>query len=131
MEWKEEYSVKVPSLDAQHKRLFVLFNDLKNENAAGNDARVNSVIKELLDYTLKHFFYEEQLLKEYGYSSLEEHQDVHDRLTGSVMEYKRKMDRKEKIDVEAMLDFLYDWLINHILKTDMMYSDFLKNRKVP
>jgi len=47
------------------------------------------------------------------------------------MEYKRKMDKKGKIDVEAMLDFLYDWLVNHILKTDMMYSDFLKNRKVP
>ncbi len=73
MKWKEEYSVKVPSLDAQHQRLFVLFNDLKNENSDGNDARVNSVIKELLDYTLKHFTYEEHLLKGHGYSGLEDH----------------------------------------------------------
>lgn len=129
MEWKEEYSVKVPSIDTQHKRLFALLNKLKS-NKEKQDQE-NSIIKELLDYTLKHFIYEENLLEQNGYAGLDDHREAHDKLTSKVMDLKKQVENEESIDIDALIAFLSDWLVNHILKTDMEYSEFLSQKKVP
>lgn len=130
MEWKEEYSVKVPSIDNQHKRLFALMGEVKQLKDKESED-VKPVLKELLDYTLKHFIYEENLMEEYGFAELEDHRIAHDKLTGQVMDLKHKVDNNEHIELESLLDFLNDWLVNHILKTDMKYSELLLQKKVP
>lgn len=129
--WSDKYSVKIKSIDVQHKRLFDLANqvhELLQESQA--QSKMRPIINELLDYTVKHFLYEERLLEENGYSELEKHQDSHDTITEKVGEYKTALEQGKEINVTEMLTFIVDWLQDHILKTDFQYTELLVSKGV-
>ncbi len=52
VEWNSNFSIKIKSIDDQHKKLFdlldILFDAMKNENAHGV---LSKIIKELIIYT--------------------------------------------------------------------------------
>ncbi len=59
LEWNENLSVGVPSIDEQHKALLALLNELFDSTQAGRgQAVLGKVLKELADYTVYHFKYE-------------------------------------------------------------------------
>ena len=63
LEWNENLSVGVPSIDKQHKALLGLLNELFDATQAGRGQVVlGKVLKELADYTVYHFQYEESPL---------------------------------------------------------------------
>jgi hemerythrin len=47
-EWKDAYSVKIPSIDAQHKTLFGLANDLNSAMTKGHGQDVLSGVLDRL-----------------------------------------------------------------------------------
>jgi len=67
-EWKPEYSVQIPEIDAQHQRLFCLAAELHNAMAQGKGKNVlEHSLAQLVDYTKTHFAHEERLMQESGY----------------------------------------------------------------
>ncbi|MCA9557536.1 MAG: hemerythrin domain-containing protein, partial [Myxococcales bacterium] len=61
-EWSDDYSVKVPSIDAQHKQLVGLLNELHDGMFSGAGmAHLESVLGGLIEYTAHHFAHEEEL----------------------------------------------------------------------
>ena len=60
LEWTEELSVGVPSIDEQHKVLIRLLNELFDATQAERgQTLLGKVLNELADYTVYHFQYEE------------------------------------------------------------------------
>ena len=129
--WSEKYSVHISTIDEQHKKLFDLINDL--HEAIVNEADVSiarKVVVELVNYTLQHFIYEENLLEEHGYPDLEDQRREHDDLTDKVMHYKKGLEAGTDIDLTELMSFMLEWLQEHILRSDMKYSPYLKERGV-
>ncbi len=132
IEWSDSMSVKIPSIDEQHKKLAGMVNALHEGIAKGNSKEVLVYVFDgLAKYTVDHFEYEEKLFEEFGYEDSEMHITEHQDLVQQVVELKQKMDDEEgfMFGLEVM-DFLKSWLTEHIMGSDMDYSSFLVSKGV-
>ncbi len=131
MPWKEEYSVGIKIFDDQHKKMFGYINDL---NEALMDVEEQAVLfeilKRLIDYTYKHFKDEEDNLRKYGFPQLSEHEEEHRKLTESVKQFSEEFNNYDSAMSVKVMDFLYHWITDHILDSDMKYSEFLKDKEI-
>ena len=123
--WNNSFSVGVQELDKQHKKLINLINNLIEMKDAKVDSEIISdALTEMTKYTLEHFEAEEKLMNENNYPDYSLHKGQH-------MQFKKQtakfcmdtMSYKSTIPIE-ILTFLKEWLINHILDSDMQYKTF-------
>jgi hemerythrin len=121
--WREAYSVHIPQIDAQHQQLIALINDLHAAmmKGAGNQA-LGRILNELVRYTESHFSYEEAMLQQRGYSSLMAHRAEHRQLTQQILDLQTQFRSGKLLMTMQVMQFLKDWLANHILTRDMQYS---------
>ncbi len=126
MEWRDQFSVGIPSVDRQHKVLIKYINQLHSASRKGESAlEVSRVLGGLISYTKVHFAYEEMMFRTYGYPESEDHAISHKRLLEKVASYKRRFDSGEADIAKELLDLLIYWLNHHILEEDMAYSSYL------
>lgn len=129
--WSDDYSVKVPSIDAQHHRLVDMLNELHDGMVAGKASEhVASVLDGLIAYTAQHFSYEEELFAKYAYPEAAEHIAEHQKLVEQVVAFKTKLLAKEATITMELVKFLKNWLIGHILGSDKKYSALLVEQRV-
>jgi hemerythrin-like metal-binding protein len=121
--WSEMMSVGVPVLDADHKTLVGLINNLHRSVGDREEyATLGSVLKALEDYADHHFAREERVMEVCKYPSLETHANMHRRLAKHVRDLKSSYDvDRTAVRAKDCLDFLHKWLIEHICSTDMDY----------
>jgi hemerythrin len=127
--WNESYSVHIKQLDEQHKKLFQIVNALYDamKNGKGNDV-LAGVFDELINYTKLHFSTEENLLKIHNYPNLTAHKMEHERLVNQVLDLQKQfMDGGAALSIKVS-NFLKEWLMNHIKKSDIAYSKYLKQK---
>lgn len=131
IQWNAQLSVGINSIDDQHKKLINMINALNDALAEGQaDDILVKIFDGLAVYTVKHFGYEEELFAQHGYAESQVHKNEHDALIKQVIELQQKMnDGSFMIGIEVMA-FLKEWLMNHILKTDMEYTQFLVSKGV-
>jgi len=127
--WCDDYAMRIPSIDAQHRGLVDMLNSLHNGMLEGTgQEQLGPLLRGLIDYTGSHFEHEEQLFAQYQYPQAERHTQEHRELTQKVLEFKDKLESGQaRITVELMI-FLKDWLIHHILGSDKAYSKHLIER---
>jgi len=126
--WNPDYSVNVAPLDDQHKMLFRLIDDLGESIRQGKSESLGTTVIELDNYTLYHFITEERLLESYGYPGLERHRKEHEKFAASVKEFKNKLAQDNSTLSMDILNYLQNWLKNHILVTDKKYSSYLNEK---
>ena len=128
--WTEELSIGVEAVDSDHQLLVHLINQLDEavEDGQGQDT-VGSVLNVLFDYTEYHFDREELLMEACGYVGFEKHRDMHSDLKAKVVEIRDAFlaDEKAVLGVEV-LQFLKDWLTDHIIGQDKLFKDCLASR---
>ena len=130
-QWTDDYSVKVPSIDAQHKMLVAMLNELHDGMSRGAGAeQLSKILAGLIEYTAKHFAHEEELFAEHGYPEAEEHIAEHKRLVDQVLAFQAKFEAKQASINMELMKFLKDWLIKHILGSDMRFSAYFVERHV-
>lgn len=129
--WDNSYSVKVKRFDDDHRQLFMIINELYDGMVArrGHDVLQN-VLAELLIYTKRHFIGEEQLMRSAGYPQLQAQIEQHRRFTGKIQEVSAKYKAGELGMTVETLDFLTNWLKNHIVAVDKRYSEFLNAKGI-
>jgi len=87
-----------------------------------------AIATSLVGYTRAHFKFEETLFERHGYPLEKEHCKHHQDLVEEVKAVMEKLRRREEGVAEEVLPFLINWLNNHILKEDMQYADFFKEK---
>ncbi len=124
--WKTEYSVKVPEIDDQHRKLIAIINRLADAMSVGRGRDVlDAVMADLMSYTEYHFGTEERLFRQHGYSQEEQHKRAHAEFTTRAQEIKDAADREgRRSSVDVML-FLSSWLDKHILQEDREFGAYL------
>ncbi len=127
MEWTDKLSVGVPSIDAQHKKLVAMANELYDAMKAGHGKDVlNKTLDGLIGYTVTHFNYEEKLFAQTGYPATAPHKKEHEDLKKQVLEIQEKMKAGVSFSQSMqVMDFLKKWLTNHIMVVDKAYGPHL------
>ena len=128
--WKKEYETGIEKIDSQHENLFKLINELYNECVLNrNEDIVQNTIIELKLYTIFHFSQEDKLFKKYRYgkSEYEEHIKEHETFLEKIAEF--MADSSSKLELGyRILEFLRNWIVDHILVIDMKFVSFLKKK---
>jgi hemerythrin-like metal-binding protein len=127
MEWNDKLSVGVASIDAQHKKLVAMANGLYDAMKAGHGKEIlNETLAGLINYTVTHFKYEEKLFAQTAYAKAAPHLKEHEDLTKQVLAIQEKMKAGVSFaqSMEVM-EFLKNWLINHIMVSDKAYGPHL------
>jgi len=118
-DWTNRLSVDVEMLDEDHQRLIGLINQLAMSERIGNRRIVESVLDELMNYTVEHFRREEALMAERGYAKLESHMRQHAVFAETVNDIRWQYLHGLRSNInQKVLRFLMNWLQTHIYKED-------------
>jgi hemerythrin len=131
IEWGEHLSVGVTVFDNEHKQLISLVNKLNQALLSGGAKKtMEEILQNLVNYTKIHFKHEEDYMVLHDYPEYEKHKKEHNALTDQVMDfYTRYQEGKTVFSLELM-NFLKDWLTNHILISDKKYKSFFQSKNV-
>ncbi|MBX3008862.1 MAG: bacteriohemerythrin [Melioribacteraceae bacterium] len=129
--WNENYSVKIRDIDDQHKKLIDLINELHDAMKSGRGKEVvGKTLSELLKYTSNHFGFEEKLFAQYNYPEGRTHSKTHKDLIDQLKEFISKYESGQNTLSIELMNFLKDWLTNHIMGTDKKYTSFLNSKGI-
>jgi hemerythrin-like metal-binding protein len=131
MEWKDDFSVGIVSIDNHHRKLVDYINELHDAIATDKTQEVlGTIIGNIISYTVHHFSYEEELFDKYSYEDTVAHKAKHKELIKDTLALEEQF-KFGKVEISIqILNFLTDWLNKHILDTDKQYSQFLKSKGV-
>ncbi|MBF0273944.1 MAG: bacteriohemerythrin [Nitrospinae bacterium] len=127
--WSDDYSVGVFEMDEQHKHLVNLINELFD--AVKHGAQQNETVRVLdgiLDYAATHFKKEEDLQKRYGYPGYTQHKSKHEIVVHDFLNLYNQFKSGRKEVAGEILNFLRNWLINHIMWEDKKYGAHINKR---
>ena len=124
--WKKSYDIGVPEVDAQHRRLVGMINELSDAMLDQHGQRtVPHILAELMDYIQLHFETEESYMQENGYPWIHQHKQMHIELTRKVLEFRENARSGQEVKAKELLDFLCSWLKNHIMVDDKAFGRFI------
>lgn len=125
--WNNNFDTGISEVDRQHRVLVDLINrlndSLTHEDAASTQ-EMESVFKELVDYTIYHFRDEEEMMQRVGIDArfVDRHVKLHADFLQGVTRMHDVILRGDHGAARAMLDFLVHWLAYHILGEDHSMS---------
>lgn len=120
--WTEDLSVRVPRMDDQHRVLLRLTNRVADLAASGGSgSAIRTILGQLADYTKFHFAEEERFMEGLGYPDLPAHRRIHASLVDQVVSLLQRLDAGEDVPIPGLLEFLRNWLIQHIQGEDGKY----------
>jgi len=123
--WNNDLSVNINEFDEEHKKLISMINDLHSAMGSGKGKEtIGSVLSRLVDYTKTHFAAEEKLMLKHRYPGYVSHKALHDDLTKQVVDLQKKLQEGKVLVTVQVMNFLRDWLSNHIQNTDKKYGPF-------
>lgn len=127
IQWNPTYELGYNEIDKQHQKLVDIINDFYSafSNAEAHE-KINSIINDLVNYTVFHFTAEEEIFKNTAYPEVESHINKHKGFVDKLKEYHNEVKEGNMTTTYDLMTFLRDWLIEHIMGTDRTYISFLK-----
>ena len=128
--WDEAFSVGVPAMDVQHKKLVNMINQLADchaEQGVWASGDFHKILSTMFDYTQVHFKSEEAYLLKIGYPQLLAHKKEHDAFLEKATALAMAATDGAQNHV-GLHDYLKSWLLEHILKSDMQYRFFVEEK---
>jgi len=127
IKWEEKYSVGLSIIDEEHKELIRIMNvAIKAKQHNDNIDEISKLLKQLTVYTLKHFSTEESYMVEFNYPEFQYHKEEHHDFSNKVIEYCNRVIEGDCHVANEILEYLKQWLINHIQITDKKYIECFK-----
>lgn len=129
--WSQSLSVEDEALDAQHRQLVEILNQLHEAAAKGErPENLRPLLEALVQYTQTHFADEERHMERHGYSGLAAHRAEHEALTRRVLSTKARYEAGEQVELIELVEFLKQWLVSHILGSDKKYARVITRQTI-
>lgn len=132
--WKEDYCLNIEEIDIQHKKLLEIGEKVYDiamlDDGYDHYDEIMTVLDELLEYTEYHFGYEEKMLKEKNYKELHDQEEEHYYYIYKIKSIasREDIDDNQRKTILEILDFLSQWITNHIMVSDRKYADYLNQK---
>ncbi len=126
-EFTEQYMTGIPLVDKEHEKLFEIIgraNELvKAELLHDKYDEIVGILDELRDYTKEHFRDEEEYMESIQYPGLGAQKLAHQAFVSKLEEIDlEQVDQNQQEYLEELMEFLFGWLSNHILKSDKLIA---------
>lgn len=120
MVWDPSLDTGIEVIDEQHKGIVKFINELHDAATTGDRDKVGEVLNGLINYTVSHFAFEEDMLEQHNYHLINAHKKVHEAFINRVNKYKEDHEKGKNIAL-ALSGELQIWLSNHIKNEDADY----------
>lgn len=124
--WLEKYSIGHNKIDNQHKYLFNLVNFII-ERKNFNSENLQELFNNLIYYASIHFHEEELLMIEIEYPNYINHRKKHEDFIHNLEKIEYRILIKDENILNDIIDFLSEWLINHIIVMDKSIEPLISN----
>ncbi len=129
--WDDSFSTNIPAIDVQHKVIVKVLNKLHDVIVAESQKeKMADIIDELVQYTIYHFGEEEKLFAEYNFNLEKSHIVEHKEFVNKIKDISKRFRKGEEFVAFDLINFLKDWLIDHILISDQKYAEFFKQKNI-
>jgi len=134
MEWNEKLATGISTIDSQHKELFKRINNLVTAIKQRRcKSEIDGTLKFLDDYARVHFAEEEKHMLASGYPGYAEQREDHKKYLAALAQLKEEASlpriQGSTYDLSATTNqVVVDWIVDHILKLDMRFGEFLKSK---
>lgn len=121
--WNEDLSVNVKEIDDQHKHFVGLMDELYGA-ITGNkaDEMLGGIIDNVAKYAGFHFSTEEKYFDLFHYEHADEHKIAHAALVAEVEKFVADKSENRTALAMKLLDFLENWLVEHLEIHDKKYT---------
>jgi hemerythrin len=130
MKWDPKYALGLPAVDAQHRQLFLMSDELEQALEKGiSKEHLDTLLSRLGTYTIRHFILEEKYMQEAAYPGLAEQQKAHKAFIAQFEEF-QDLIRKDGFSNElvgVIHKGISTWIQNHVTGLDKQFGDFLQN----
>lgn len=124
LKWEDKYAVGVAEIDHQHKFMFAAINQLLDIlSSQTKTENLKAVVKSIIEYKTAHFATEEKYFKKFNYSGAKEHIAKHREFNEKLTELQKKHPEYSIEFAFDLVDFLEDWLIDHLMIMDQKYRE--------
>ncbi|NPA45574.1 MAG: hemerythrin family protein [Chlorobi bacterium] len=129
--WDEHYSVGYKIFDDQHKQLVEMINELYAAFLSGEALeKAPAIVSKMVGYTDSHFKSEEKYFDKYNFPFAEEHKAIHRSFVEKALELKNGLESGKVTVSYDIMNFLRQWLIEHIMGEDQKYKEFFKENNI-
>ncbi len=126
--WTRVHAAFVPEIDAEHRALFRLGDELQEAIVAGAGAeRLNAIVQALVASMDDHFSHEERLMRSSRYPIHAWHKRQHDGARRRVRKFAESLAQDGEGVALELAEYLATWLKNHVGLTDRMFGAYLRN----
>jgi hemerythrin len=126
--WDDTLSVKIDEIDNQHKKLIELINKLHSAMLSGQGHNImKNILDELSNYTVYHFETEEKYFNKFNFELSDVHKTEHKIFVSKVTDFKNKYETNSSVLTIEVMNFVKDWVVNHIKGSDQKYVQCFKD----
>ncbi len=123
--FKDDYKTGIESIDDEHRKLFEIadraYEIMIDDFIPDKYDYIVEILKELKDYATTHFKNEEDYMVSIGYKKLFTQKMEHMQFMEKMEQYDLEaVDENQKEVIMELLDFLGNWLVDHILESDKL-----------
>lgn len=129
IKWSDDLSVEIEIIDLQHQQLIAMINALNDAMRLGKGKDVaDKIIEGLVDYTRTHFDTEERYFTKFGYPYTAQHVKEHIEFIQKAAKFQIDFASGKLTLSTDIINFLSDWLREHIQGTDKKYVGFFHKK---
>lgn len=129
--WREQLSVGNDVIDADHRNLIEIINLVEKSLVTINRSDLTLALSSLSQYSKAHFAREEKIAGEAGYTRVTHLHQSHEALLKKLDQVKQEIgDEWTASSVEHFMIMLREWLVNHVIKEDMLMKPALEKYRL-
>lgn len=123
--WDASLETGIGVIDSQHQQIVDYINKLHLAVNTKDHDLSREVLDEVVNYTLTHFSFEEEMMRVAGYALYDAHCKVHQAFLTKISDYRSRLHNGEDV-AKLLLSDLRVWLTNHIKNEDNDYAQSVR-----
>ena len=129
--WQASYDTGIALIDAQHRELADLINELYRACRLGDEvgAAFKEAMSRMVAYVKFHFKAEQEMLHRVNYPGYHEHIREHERLIKDILESAKDFSVGKRFVPYNFVRLLRDWVLSHIAVMDKDYALYIADLK--
>jgi len=129
MKWSPLFEVGVDQIDADHRRLFAMANEIREAIVNGSRDTRAALVRAFLEAAERHFADEEEYLRRVGYSEAAQHESLHAALLEKATALEKLCeDGVAGDDLEKYYDDLLAFVIDEVVSADHRFKSYLEHK---